>query len=94
MARATHILYDDGTMVELQPESEEIKMRICQVMAPWVVSVSRKDVEGLLMFSPMWKELSCKMAEFWAQLDGPKLPPSLVECQKMGIRSCNLYRRQ
>lgn len=25
VARATHILYDDGTMIELQPESEETK---------------------------------------------------------------------
>lgn len=93
MSKPTHILYDDGTMVELQPECDETKMRICQTMAPWVVSVSRRDTEGLLRFSPGWKELSCKMAEFWAQLGGPKLPPSFEECQKLGLKSCNLYRR-
>lgn len=74
MPKATHILYDDGTTVELKPEDIHLAHRIRQMQGAWSACTANHKDKLILEMAPEWRQYTDSLYLLWSDLSFPLLP--------------------
>lgn len=91
MAKVTHLLYDDGTMVELKPEDIHLAHRIRQMQGAWSACVANHKDKLILEIAPEWRQYTDRLYRLWSNLDFPQLPDVYMENNMLVFK--DIYKR-
>lgn len=91
--RVVKLVYEDGSTVELERESQELIEEISKLSGIWSIAAYDGDAATLLKYSPRWCEICGKVLSFWGQIGAPRLPASLEEHEADPLKNRLLYMR-